>query len=494
MSREQAVESRLGQILQRGDVPALPEHIQELAARLANPDITVRELGPIMRKDIGLAVKVIRIANSASFNRSGRPIISLPHAAALIGLEAMREMVTPLLTRTDGAPRVALIRPVAGLAILDALHTRAAAIHLQYGQQDDAYLCGLFRGLGELLVAGFFPADYLQILRLVKESRMTEAVAALKVLHCTLEDLGQAAARAWNLPQNLIATMHSEPLMGPTVRTDQDRLRAAVSFGHELTGANYRVSGTAQRDRLAKLFRIFARPMNLKADDVQRFSSDVWEQARASLEAIQVTEQSLNLESQIAAAAPIVESLKPVEPEPQKPAESCGETQAETLSEQIAELARSVDNVSADLETAIRHVLHTVRSCGLFDRAVFLLTAADHTSLIARIAQGEDVNSLLNHFKIGLARVSGPAASAIMARRDLIVYDGAPPTRDWNLRVPACFGVFPIVVDRVVAGCLYVDRKTSIRPLPSSDVEALGDARNLISNLIANRRSLASTR
>ncbi|MCC6589704.1 MAG: HDOD domain-containing protein [Bryobacterales bacterium] len=493
MSREQAVESRLGQILQRGDVPALPEHIQELAARLANPDITVRELGPIMRKDIGLAVKVIRIANSASFNRSGRPIISLPHAAALIGLEAMRDMITPLLTKTDGAPRVALIRPVAGLAILDALHTRAAAVHLQYSQQDDAYLCGLFRGLGELLVAGFFPAEYLQILRLVKDSRMTESVAAIKVLHCTLEDLGQAAARAWNLPQNLIATMHSEPLMGPTVRTDQDRLRAAVSFGHELTAANYRVTGAAQRDRLAKLFRVFGRPMNLKAEDVERFSSDVWEQARHSLDIIQITEASLKLEFQIATVTPIVQALTPVEPEVAA-SDAPPTASTETLSGQIAALAQSVQNLGADLEGSIRQVLYTVRSCGLFDRAVFLLTAADHSALIARIAEGDDVNSLVNHFKIGMARMSGPAGSAILARRDLIVYDGAPPTRDWSLKVPACFGVFPIVVDSVVAGCMYVDRKTSTRPLPGPDMEALGAARKLIAQLIAKRRSLARAR
>jgi HD-like signal output (HDOD) protein len=485
MKREDAVEARLGRILQRGDVPALGEHVRELTARLANPETTVRDIGPILRKDVGLAARVIRAANSAQFNRSGRPISSLSHGVALIGLEALRDMTVPLLMRQDSQP--AAVRPVAGLAILTAAQARSAALHLHLAREDDAYLCGLFRGLGELLTAHFFPQDYARILWEGKDGRISEAVAAMRTMQCSFEDLGQAAARAWNLPPAVVATIHSEPLLGPALRSESDRLQAAVSFAHEVIGAIHRVSGRPQRDRLARILRIFGKPMGLRAEDIQRLAQEVADQTRTALASLALTPEALLIETQLAAAVSDADRIQEgVERQPE--------------SEPLAQPAQPepLDRIEArihgpgwQLEHGIVETLDLICQEGPFDQALFLLLSADHQELITRLSSS--LAHTANAIRIPLVRSQGQAAAAVLARRDLFGHGGSLPTRDWPGAPPACFGVLPVVIDRIVAGAVYFERRQDPTPVSPPIAGRLAAARDLVGRMIAAQRALSHT-
>jgi HD-like signal output (HDOD) protein len=48
------------------------------------------ELSRIILKDVGLASQILRLANSAMYNRSGRPILSIAHAIVLLGWDRVR--------------------------------------------------------------------------------------------------------------------------------------------------------------------------------------------------------------------------------------------------------------------------------------------------------------------------------------------------------------------------------------------------------------------
>jgi len=485
MKREDAVEARLGRILKRGDVPTLGEHVRELTARLANPETTVRDIGPILRKDVGLAARVIRAANSAQFNRSGRPISSLSHGVALIGLEALRDMTVPLLSRLESQP--AAVRPVAGLAILTATQARSAALHLRLSRDDDAYLCGLFRGLGELLTAHFFPQDYARILSEGRDGRVSEAVAALRTMQCSFEDLGQAAARAWNLPPAVIATMHSEPLLGPALRSESDRLQAAVSFAHEITGAVHRVSGGQQRDRLARVLRIFGKPMGLRAEDIQRLAQEVADQTRASLVNLALTPEALLMETQLAAAVCDAERIQErAEPEPEpEPLSQPAQTQP------LDQIEARIHRPGWQIENGIVETLDLICQEGPFDQALFLLLSADHNELIARLSSS--LAPTANAIRIPLVRSQGQAAAAVLARRDLFAHGGSLPTRDWPGVPPACFGVLPVVIDRIVAGAVYFERWQDPTPVSPPVAGRLAAARDLVGRMIAAQRSLSHT-
>jgi HD-like signal output (HDOD) protein len=53
-----------------------------------------REMGALILKDLGLTSRILRLGNSAMFNRSGRPILSVAHAMVLLGWDRIRNLMS----------------------------------------------------------------------------------------------------------------------------------------------------------------------------------------------------------------------------------------------------------------------------------------------------------------------------------------------------------------------------------------------------------------
>src|SRR5207245_1105501 len=68
-------------------------HASDVVTRALDPDSTSTELARIVLKDLGLASLLLRVANSARYNRSGRPVMSVTHAIILLGWDTVRNLV-----------------------------------------------------------------------------------------------------------------------------------------------------------------------------------------------------------------------------------------------------------------------------------------------------------------------------------------------------------------------------------------------------------------
>jgi EAL and modified HD-GYP domain-containing signal transduction protein len=88
LSRPQLVRGRQ---LKTGQQTAL-----QLMAALRRPGITLREVEELIRTDVALAFKVLRMVNSAMYNLN-KEIDSIQRAAALLGLDRLRSMAQLLI-------------------------------------------------------------------------------------------------------------------------------------------------------------------------------------------------------------------------------------------------------------------------------------------------------------------------------------------------------------------------------------------------------------
>jgi HD-like signal output (HDOD) protein len=94
------------------------------------------------------------------YNRSGRPILSVAHAASLMGMQAIRDVAAGTMLFEHFRKRSPGVRELMILSLLSANHAREAAQKLGFARPEEAYLCGMFRNLGEILVACYLPEDY----------------------------------------------------------------------------------------------------------------------------------------------------------------------------------------------------------------------------------------------------------------------------------------------------------------------------------------------
>ncbi len=73
-------------------IPSLPTLYEELTAALRKEDPSLSQIAKIISKDVGMAAKILQLANSAFVGSSGR-VSSLSQALSLIGTETVRTLV-----------------------------------------------------------------------------------------------------------------------------------------------------------------------------------------------------------------------------------------------------------------------------------------------------------------------------------------------------------------------------------------------------------------
>jgi len=488
-SRQEALESRLQQILQRTDFPALAEHIQELMLRISDEESSLRHVTNVILKDMGLALRVLRTANSAQYNRSGKPILTVAHAAALLGLEALRNMTTSLLlfrhyqTRSPGTKQLML------LGLLTANHARETSEMVGYPRWEEAYLCGMFRNLGEVLLACYFPEDYARILATMKEKGATERPACLEVAGCTYEELGRAAAQHWNMPDRAISSMAPAPQVVKP-RSEAEWLSAVTSFSHELTSAVHRMDPDGARARVNHLLQVYGPGMGLAREQIQKIADRAIIETKATFDMLRMPLDDLRLRKQTETALETA-FAKTAAVEPAAPAAAQEMPAGEALIERIAQEVQSVSGAGGelDLNHVLLMILEGLYRGGGFDRVLFCLVSPDHTTVQARLGLGEGIDELLGKFQFPISRQAPPIAASLLAKRDLFVHDGRYAGSGFVQVTGAnCFGIYPVVVSGVLVGCIYFDRRSPEAPLSAALKAGVGRLRDLAATAIGIKR------
>jgi hypothetical protein len=145
-----------------------------------------------------------------------------------------------------------------------------------------------------------------------------------------------------------------------------------------------------------------------------------------------------------------------------------------------------------DVSGVLMMILEAIyRGAGL-DRALFCLVDSERANVQARLGVGADVEPLIERFHFPISIRSGPIGLAMLGKTDLIVDAGAGArySRSAFMSVVGSpsFGILPLVVDGVAAGCLYFDSASENFTLDTRQKQALLELRNFAATAIARKR------
>ena len=296
LSREEHISNCVRALVKKPDFPAFSEHIQKVLAATDDEEASVRELTNLIIRDYSLTLKLLRASNA--YNFSGRPILSITHALTMLGTEALRHLASSLLIFEHFHNKPAGVRELMMLSMLTANHVRGIARHVPCLKPEEAYLCGMLRNLGEVLAAYYLPGPYTKILTLIKERRSPVSVACQQILHFTFEDLGEAVARYWGMPEKVATSVRADlPISGPT-DSPRNLLLAAVSMGHRITTAVYRMEPEGGPSRLKVCTWDYSSVLPLTREDVEEILKSAVSETQESFAAIGVPIDELHLETQ----------------------------------------------------------------------------------------------------------------------------------------------------------------------------------------------------
>ena len=194
-------------------IPSLPTLYEELTAALRKEDPSLSQIAKIISKDVGMAAKILQLANSAFVGASGR-VSSLSQAMSLIGTETVRTLVLSVhvFSQFESNPQVTANLP----ALWDhsvAVSALAQRIANSEGCAktivEESFTAGLLHDIGKVVLLAEMPREYHQIF----ETNPASKDAELQRLGCTHAEVGAYLMSIWGLPLSLVhaVAFHHRP-------------------------------------------------------------------------------------------------------------------------------------------------------------------------------------------------------------------------------------------------------------------------------------------
>jgi len=183
-------------------LPVMPELAAQLMRTLEREDTSLAEVAALIERDPSLAVKVLRVANSAAVGAQ-REISSLRDAANLIGMRRLRELslatcVANLFPKDGQFDRARFWRH--GVATAGHAKVLAGLCGLD---PDTAYMAGLVMRIGRVLMLQVEPEI---VARCDELNDCPDCLIGheMEWLGCSHLEVSAALAKRWNFPKDIV--------------------------------------------------------------------------------------------------------------------------------------------------------------------------------------------------------------------------------------------------------------------------------------------------
>lgn len=200
-------------------LPPLPDSAIQVIDLTKNPATSVKELETVIGKDPALTAGILRQANSAYYGYARR-ISSLREAIVLLGFQVTQELamsaaISPVLR----AQLLGYQIDQEGLwkhSLLTAMAAKRVCQHCKLPYGDVAFTAGLLHDIGKLVISIYVQEVGNFLFKKAKDTSRSFVELEEKVIGFDHARVGGFLARAWNLPEELVA---------------------AISFHHSLSNA-----------------------------------------------------------------------------------------------------------------------------------------------------------------------------------------------------------------------------------------------------------------
>lgn len=211
--RHATVAFLLHRMQRKQDFPALSRNLGEIN-RLTAPDslASTRHLANVVLRDYAVSSKLLKLANSAYYGNIRGSIANISDAITLLGFERVRATCNGLMyfSHFDGQQQDSALLDTLISSFVCGLMARHVASRMGLKEVEDAFLCGLFRGLGRSLAIYYFADEYREISAAVSAGG-DETEAARAVLGLAYDELAVAVAREWKFPDSIVDSLLPAP-------------------------------------------------------------------------------------------------------------------------------------------------------------------------------------------------------------------------------------------------------------------------------------------
>jgi HD-like signal output (HDOD) protein len=204
------------EIARMADLPVVSRILLQLNRVAANERASADDLSEVIIRDQALAVRVLRAVNSSFYRKQDRPpITTISKAVVLLGFNEVRRLALGMAVfeyLRRGAQLTAG-RRIGGRSLLTAVVARHMAGRIEYEPVEEAFVAGLIRDMGKLVLLRCAPQQYAELIERAPDDAWLQ-LKERKIFGVTHEQAGRMLARKWDLPTPLCAALGDDSAGG----------------------------------------------------------------------------------------------------------------------------------------------------------------------------------------------------------------------------------------------------------------------------------------
>ena len=215
------------------ELPTLGASVARIVQLSSSDDESIRKLSHFVLSDVSLTQKILRLSNSVSFrSSSNKAITSITKAIFLLGFNTVKACALAVLLVDSMAEKQAKhVRYELVCALSASMMGRELAQYSHFNDAEEITVAALFKNIGRLLLAAYFPDRYQETMALVQSGSHSFVEASREMLQFNLDDFAEDILTQWELPASIIQTLKPQPegvLKEP--RTRQKWMQQAVEL------------------------------------------------------------------------------------------------------------------------------------------------------------------------------------------------------------------------------------------------------------------------
>ena len=492
------VQFLLRRMKHKKDFPAFSQTISVLNRVSTSQTESLATVSNAILKDVSLTNKLLRIVNSAYYNRGGEKISTISRAVIMLGIEPIKSLALSLMLfeHLQNQQQAQELKEDAVSSLFSAIIADELARQAGIQSHEEAFLCALLQQLGKLLTRFYLHEEAQAIDRQVQSKGIEEETAALAVLGVHYHQLGQAVAREWGFPKQIIDSMRPIDAEQLKNRGDRiDRLRIIANFSNRLTDALKQPSAR-QEQKIETLVEQYGKTLSLDRSATDALIERSQQELSAFAKLIRFNIEKSRFYQRLEGTTGLTAEIPALPSDPQ---------QLEVLRQSMNDNPGDDDSVQAlgngiqditntltgdfTINQVMQMVLETIYRALPGSRVLLGLRDPRSQSIVGKFGYGDDIENLIRNFSIPLAYQPDVFHIAFKNNVDIKIDDARDPkitdkVPEWYKRKvnSRFFIIFPIVIKHSPIALLYIDSADQA-PIPISD-EQLGLLKTLRNQVI----------
>ena len=202
---------RLSSAVER--MPAFPNGVQAILKLTRDINCQPKDLVAVIEKDPVIAVKILRIINSAYYN-VGNKISSINQSVVYLGINTVKNLalnisIVGMLPKQNAAgfdTQHYLMHALLTASLTEQLGNRYAEGEVA---GNDCYIAGLLHNFGKVVFAQFLPEQFLAATTFAAERQAPLFLAERKIIGADHALVGAMLAQHWQFPDALVECISS---------------------------------------------------------------------------------------------------------------------------------------------------------------------------------------------------------------------------------------------------------------------------------------------